>query len=188
MDFLKSLAVATLLFLSFISFRSFAGNLTDEEARSWCDNNAIHQIEGIWEYPDDNTRVLIQADKNVPGAFSMTVLSSPDCRMATGDIIGRLYPSVDAKQFRLRHVTRKNNLNLSDSQDCAAILSSDGEAIRVKATKIKFKINPSVLLPKFWRIVRFSIDNPTDDLPAGLVKLYPGYDRNGSLHRKIRIL
>lgn len=60
----------------------------------------------------------------------MTVLSSPDCRMAIGDIIGRLYPSVDAKQFRLRHVTRKNNLNLSDSQDCVAVLSSDGEAIR----------------------------------------------------------
>lgn len=185
MDYLKPLALATLLSLSLLGF---AGNISDEEAKAWCDNNAIHQIEGIWEYPDDNTRVLIQADKNVPGSFSMTVLSSPDCRMATGDIIGRLYPSVDAKQFRLKHATGKDKLNLSDSQDCVAILSSDGEAIRVKTSKIKFKINPSVLLPRFWRIVRFSIDNPTDDLPAGLVKLYPGYDRNGSLHRKIRIL
>lgn len=182
---LKSLASAMLLLLSFCAF---AEKLSDDEARDWCDNNAINQIEGIWEYPDDNTRVLIRADKNVPGSFSMTVLSSPDCRMAPGDILGRLYPSVDAKQFRLKLATKKDNLNLTNSQDCVAVLSSDGESIRVKTTKIRFKISPAILLPKFWRIVRFSIDNPADDLPAGLVKLYPGYDRNGSLHRKIRIL
>lgn len=160
----------------------------EDEARAWCDNHSLRAVEGIWEYPDDNTRVLIQADKEVPGAYSLTVLSSPDCRMNPGDVIGRLYPSVDARQFRLEQWTGKENLSFIKAHDCSAVLSEDKESIRVKSLKLKFKINPSTLLPRFWRLVRISIDNPTDDLPAGLVKIYPGYDHNGSMRRKTRIL
>lgn len=160
----------------------------DAEARKWCDNNVLQPMEGIWEYPDDNTRVLIHADKTVPGAFSISVISTPDTRIAVGDIIGRLYPSIDPKQYRLQQWTRKENLTLVKPFDCTAILSSDGESIRIKSPKVKFKINPSSLLPKFWRLIRLSIDNPIDDLPAGMIKIYPGYDHNGSLRRTPRIL
>lgn len=169
-------------------FSAGAQRFSEENARIWCDNNPLHEIEGIWEYPEDNARVLIQADKNVPGAFSLTVISTPDCRLSPGDVIGRLYPSVDSRQFRLEQWTRKDNLSLIKPHDCTATLSSDGESIRVKSAKLKFKINPNILLPRFWRIVRFSFNNPVDELPAGLVKIYPGYDHNGSLRRKIRIL
>lgn len=158
------------------------------EARQWCDNNMLQPIEGIWEYPDDNTRVLIQADNIVPGSFSITVISSPDCRIATGDIIGRLYPSIDSKQFRLKQWTKKDNMSLTKPLDCTAVLSTDEESIRIKSPKVKFKVNPTTLLPRFWRLIRFSIDNPTDNLPTGMIKIYPGYDHNGSLRRSPRIL
>ena len=182
---IRSLALAIML-TTVLSLA--AASISEEEARIWCDNNSINAIEGIWEYPEDNARVLIQADKEVPGTFSITLLSSPDCRLMPGDIIGRFYPSADPRQFRLVQTTKRDQLSLVKPQDCMAILSTDGESIRVKTKKLKLRINPSILLPKFWRVVRFSVDNPVDDLPAGLVKVYPGYDNNGSLRRKIRIL
>lgn len=165
-----------------------AEGMPESEVRSWCDNNPLQPIEGIWEYPDDNTRVLIKADEVVSGAFSIIVISTPDCRLNPGDMIGRLLPSVDARQFRLEQCTRKDKLALAFPHDCTAILSADGESIRVKTKKLKLKINPTTLLPRFWRMVRISIDNPVENLPAGMVKIYPGYDHNGSLRRKIRIL
>lgn len=160
----------------------------ESEAKVWCDNFATNPVEGIWEYPEDNTRVLIKPDTKVPGAFTLTVIGSPDCRLTPGDVIGRLYPSIDTRQFRLQQYTHKDNIEFLKSHECQAILSKDNESIRVKSQKLKFKINPTMLLPRFWRVVRFSIDNPVDDLPAGLIKIYPGYDHNGSLRRKIRIL
>lgn len=167
---------------------SSAEIISEDDARIWCESNVLQPIEGIWEYPEDNTRVLISADNSIPGTYTLQVLSTPDCRIAPGEIIGRLYPSIDAKQFRLEQWTRKENMDLIKPNDCTATLSSDGESIRVKTAKFKVKISPTTLLPRFWRIVRVSINNPVDDLPAGLVKVYPGYDHNGSMKRKIRIL
>ncbi len=180
----------TCVFAYILTFcmQAFSSSIFENEARIWCDNFATNPIEGIWEYPDDNTRVIIKPDSEVPGAFTLTVISSPDCRLSPGDVIGRLYPSIDSRQFRLEQSTNKTNFELLKPHDCLAILSADAESIRVKSRKLKFRINPSTLLPRFWRIVRFSVDNPTDDLPAGLIKIYPGYDHNGSLRRKIRIL
>lgn len=157
-------------------------------ARTWCDDNALSPVEGIWEYPEDGARVLIQADKAIPGSFSITVLSTPDCRLEPGDIIGRLYSSIDQRQFRLEQWTGKNKITFIKPCDCLAVLSTDGETIRVKSPKTKLKINLNTILPRFWRIVRVSVSNPLDDLPAGMIKVYPGYDHNGSLKRKIRVL
>ncbi|MDE6648782.1 MAG: hypothetical protein K2K45_02505 [Muribaculaceae bacterium] len=178
---------ASVLILS-ISVPAFAFFPTSKDIFDWCDTAILSPIEGIWEYPDDGAQVLIQADQTNPGTFVMTVISTPDCRLEYGDVIGRIYPTVDARQFRLEQWTHKDKLSLSKSEECQAILSSDGETLRVKSPKLKFKINLNTLLPKFWRIVRVSYNNPVDDLPAGLVKVYPGYDHNGSLKRKTRVL
>ena len=170
------------------SVPAYAATPEEKEARDWCDTSPLSDVEGIWEYPEDGARVLIKADKGIPGTFSITMLSTPDCRLEPGDIIGRLYPTVDTRQFRLKQMTRKEGLSFAKPADCTAILSADGESLRVKSMKFKFKINLNTLLPRFWRLVRVSADNPVDDLPAGLVKIYPGYDHNGSMRRKQRIL
>ncbi len=183
---LNGCIMSALIFL--MSVPTYAFFPSEDDIRKWCDSSVLSQVEGIWEYPDDGTKVCIQADPTSPGSFSITIISTPDCRLEYGDVIGRLHPTVDSKQFRLEQWTRKDNLMFSKAEQCAASLSSDGESLRVKSPKLKFKININTILPRFWRIVRVSYDDPTDKLPAGLVKLYPGYDHNGSLRRKIRIL
>ena len=174
--------------ISMISLPTFAFFQSESEIMDWCDTNALSPIEGIWEYPEDSTRVLIQADPTHPGSYSISVISTPDCRLEYGDVIGRIHPTVDTKQFRLEQWTHKDKSIFTKAENCSATLSSDGESLRIKSPKLKFKVNLYTLLPKFWRIVRVSYDNPTDKLPAGLLKVYPGYDHNGSLRRKIRIL
>lgn len=162
--------------------------LTEKEARHWCDVGALSPVEGIWEYPEDGARVLIQEDITKPGTFTISIISTADCRLQPGDIIGRLYPSVDPRQFRLEQMTRKGKFSLMNPFDCTATLSADKESLQVKSPKITFRINLNTLLPRFWRILRFSFKNPTDELPAGLIKIYPGYDHNGSMRRKVRVL
>lgn len=162
--------------------------LTETEAREWCDSGVLSPVEGLWVYPSDDMRVLIKKDDSIPGTFAISVVETPDCRLKPGDIIGRLYPSADRRQFRLEQMTRKGIMGLIHPKDCVATLSSDGESLIVKSPKLKLKIMPYTLLPRFWRMLRISEKNPADDLPAGLVKVYPGYDRNGSLRRNPRIL
>ncbi len=161
---------------------------SENEARIWCDSNILDPVEGIWEYPEDNARVVIQSDPTSPGAYTITVLSTPDCRLNVGDVIGRLYPSVDSRQFRMEQWTRRDKLSFNKPEECQAILSNDGESLRVKSPKLKLKVNLNTLLPRFWRIVRVSYKDPVEDIPAGLLKVYPGYDHNGSLKRKTRVL
>lgn len=159
------------------------------EAGAWCDDMPLLPIEGIWEYTDDGATVLIASDPSMPGTFTVSVLSTSDCRLERGDVIARLHSSADSRQYRLSQSTHKDASGILDKYlDCLAILSSDGESIRIKGHKLKFRIQPYVLLPRFWRLVKFSEKNPLDDLPAGLVKLYPGYDHNGSLRRLPRTL
>lgn len=174
--------------ISLISVPARAFFPSEMEIREWCDSGILNPVEGIWEYPDDGARVCIQSDPTSPGCFSIIIISTPDCRLEYGDVIGKLHPTVDTRQFRLEQFTHKEKFSFSKAEQCAAVLSADGESLRVKSPKLKFKINLHTLLPRFWRIVRVSYDDPTDKLPAGLVKLYPGYDHNGSLRRKPRIL
>ncbi len=186
MSEIKNILLSVLI--SIISVPTFAFFPSKSDIRDWCDSNILSPIEGIWEYPEDGAQVLIQADPTHPGSFTLTIISTPDCRLEYGDIIGRLHPTVDTKQFRLEQFTHKVKFTLTKAEQCAAILSADGESLRVKSPKLKFKVNINTLLPRFWRVVRISYDDPTEKLPAGLIKVYPGYDHNGSLRRKPRIL
>ena len=180
--------ILTSVLISLISAPTSAYFPTEKEIRDWCDSEILQPVEGIWEYPEDGTRVLIKADPEYPGCFCISVIASPDCRLDRGDVIGRLHPSADTRQFRLEQWTHKDKSIFSKSEQCAATLSADGESLKVKSPKLKLKINLHTLLPRFWRIVKVSYDDPVDNLPAGLLKVYPGYDHNGSLRRKIRVL
>lgn len=181
-------AAFCIIFTIVMAIQCQAETFSEKEARQWCDTSPLSPVEGIWEYPEDGARVLIQEDDAKPGTFTISIISTADCRLQPGDVIGRLYPTIDTRQYRLEQMTRKNKLSFTNPFDCTATLSSDKESLQVRSPKVSFKINLNTLLPRFWRIVRLSVKNPTEDLPAGLIKIYPGYDHNGSLRRKIRIL
>ncbi|MDE5998226.1 MAG: hypothetical protein K2G77_08470, partial [Muribaculaceae bacterium] len=142
--------IITTVLIYIISVPSFAFFPSEVDIRDWCDSGILSPIEGIWEYPEDGAKVLIQADPTHPGTFTISIISTPDCRLEYGDIIGRLHPTVDTKQFRLEQWTHKDKSILSRAENCAATLSSDGESLRVKTPKLKFKININTLLPRFW--------------------------------------
>ena len=186
MNVLLKIMISALLSLTAVPIHAFFPS--ESAIREWCDTGVLNPVEGIWEYPDDGARVCIQADPASPGSFTIYMISTPDCRLEYGDVIGHLHPTVDSRQFRLEQWTHKDKLSFTKAEQCAATLSADGESLRVKSPKLKLKINVHTLLPRFWRVARVSYDDPTDKLPAGLVKVYPGYDHNGSLRRKPRIL
>lgn len=181
LPFLLAILLQAALFAS-------ASPYDEGEARAWCDTNVLCDVEGIWEYPEDGARVLIKADATQPGSYTLSIVSTADCRLEPGDVIGRLHSSADARQFRLNQSTKKDKNVMSRFFDCVAVLSADGETLRVKSPRLKLKITPYTILPRFWRAVRIGVENPTDDLPRGLVKVYPGYDHNGSMRRTPRIL
>lgn len=160
-------------------------------AREWCDTTALHTVEGIWIYPDDNVTVLVRrlpdTDHIAYRAYDICVVETPDCSMTPGESIGILEATADAKAFRLRLFTKRKKGSLSGLLDCAAYLSDD-ENLRVESPKFKFRLRTFSVLPKFWRMVRVSIDNPASRLPAGMVRIYPSYDGNGSSRSTPRYL
>ena len=77
-----------------------------------------------------------------------------------------------------------------------ATLSKDGDAFLFKRqkspVKVRMNVNFSRLLPGFWKMLSTGIStngsNASTEAPAGMVKVYPSYDGNGSSKRKIRYL
>ncbi|MDE5797234.1 MAG: hypothetical protein K2H75_08980, partial [Muribaculaceae bacterium] len=152
-------------------------------AREWCDTTALHPIEGVWIYPEDNVTVLVRRlpdnDRPTYRNYDICVVDTPDCSMTPGESIGFLEATADPKSFRLRLFTKRKKGVLSGLMDCAARLTDD-ENLRVETPGVRFRLGSLAVLPKFWRMVRISIDNPASRLPVGMVKIYPSYDGNGS--------
>lgn len=174
-------AYLILCFLSFfplISTESAYGQKISDMGRAmeYCRENPIDRIEGIYEFPEDNTSVLIRLSDQRKRRYELVVISSPDCRLSPGDILGEMTGSVDPDKFHLSLFTSRKGDFLTDSSNCLAQFDETDAAIRVKPRKLKISLRLSRILPKFWRLLsmfRFSIDDPTDDLPKGLIRIFP---------------
>jgi len=187
-----TLAILTLVLLpeAAWSVRPVVSDMT--AARELCDGRPLRHVEGIWSFPQDHISVLIILNDNhrstSADTYTLYVVESEDCRLHPGDVAGQLEETPDHKKFRLSLNTKRVGGVLSVPMDCAAFLDEEDEALTVKAPKLKVKINPLIFFSKFWRLARISVDDPTRSLPAGMLKLYPGYDGNGSLRRIPRYL
>lgn len=156
--------------------------------RQYCDTAPLDRIEGIWEYPDDGVTVLIRRQGATTGIYEVVAIDSEDTRITPGNIIGQLESSPDPRQFRLTLLTKARKGVLGTPAQCLATLSTEGDALFVKSKKTKIIFNPSVLLPRFWRVARIRTSDPLDKMPAGMIKVYPSYDGNGSSRRQPRYL
>lgn len=156
-------------------------------AREYCDTSPLAPVEGIWSYPEDGVTVLVRRAADGRG-FDVVAIESEDVRIHPGDAIGSLHPSVDPRQFRLVLDTDARRRSLIRPAECLATLTKDGSAMTVRSRKLSLKINASWILPRFWRIVRISSKDPLDDLPAGMIRIYPSYDGNGSNPHEPRYL
>lgn len=170
-----------------------------DAAKALCDSMPLQSPEGIWIYPEDCVTVLVTQKKQLSAtqlpSFEIRVVETSDVRMRPGEVIGILSATPERNKYEAQFYTeRKNNLLLKPKTVIAQI-NDEGETMILKQSKPKFNFrftfNPSILLPKMWRVIRMNTSsaNTTSLAPAiGMVKIYPSYDGNGSSRRQPRYL
>lgn len=167
-----------------------------------CSSLPLDRIEGVWIYPEDHVTVLIlktapSSNSSLP-EYEISVVESDDCRLRPGENIGFIKASAASGKYEISLFTEKNKNVLQKTNSCIATLSKDADALILNGShnrKFNFRINlnPSRLLPNFWRFVRISANSgikseASQQAPVGMVKIYPSYDGNGSSRRKPRYL
>lgn len=152
-----------------------------------CDKSDLRPIEGIWTYPADDVTVLVYRNVAQKGVYDIFVVESADCSLPNGSRLGKLTASADPEKYELTMFTSIKNGVLSAPRNATATFSEKKEALTMKKSGVKFRINPTRLLPYFWRLISISVGSK-EPAPEGLVKLYPSYDGNGSTKRGPRYL
>lgn len=168
-------------------------------AKEICDSLPLENPEGIWIYPEDKVTVLVMRESanttsSLP-AYRITVVRTDDGSVAPGESVGILKATAKSGTYDMELYTLRKNGKPGTSQKCVATLSSNGDDMllsrqKKKSPKFRITLNPYTLLPKTWRIIRMSsgMAESGKDVPAGMVKIYPSYDGNGSSRRHPRYL
>lgn len=151
--------------------RMSGADVYDEgQAQTYCDTTTLHRIEGIWEFPDDQTRVLIRRQP-VGNSYDMVVVASADCRLNPGEILGSVRPSAEPGTYEMSISRKKVRGVFTDPGKCVAKLADNESSLTFKPRKISLNIGSFYLLPRFWRMFRFKINDV--DIPRGMVRVYP---------------
>ena len=162
------------------------------EAENYLKSLPLDPLEGIWEYPADETSLLILKSRHEKGKYEIFLLESVDCRFVPGMIVGTATATPDATQFSLSLNTRLKKGQPCNPMKCAAKLSSNNEVLVIKAPKVKFTLTPSIILPTLWNTLRLGMrikaENPAEKLPDGWIKSYPTFDGNPRSKTIIRYL
>ena len=169
-------------------------------AQEICDRLPLEEVEGIWLYPDDNVTVLLLNDNHdshtqLP-TYTLKVVETSDARLHPGETIGTLKATSQANIYAIELATERRNGLLLKPVTCMGTLSKEGDSFSFKKQKTplrgRLNLNFSRLLPGFWKMISTGISSSgtgnSVQLPVGMVKVYPGYDGNGSSRRKIRYL
>lgn len=143
------------------------------KATEYCDHAQLTGPEGIWEFPDDETTVLIKRSPRSESKFDIFVVDTPDCRLHPDEKLGELERSAESSKFMMHLFTRRKTGLLTDSRSCMAELKENGDAFIMHPRKLRIAFRTMWFLPRFWRSLRFNIDNPSSTLPYGLIKRYP---------------
>lgn len=142
-------------------------------AREWCDRTMLHRVEGVWEYPDDQTRVLVRRSAGSDSRYDIVVVETPDTRLTPGETIGYIESTPVVTKYEMGVYRTKTGGVLRELGRCAAELSEKEDALLVRSRKVKFSIGSRWLLPSFWRLLRLTVKDPLETLPKGLVRVYP---------------
>ena len=157
------------------------------EAMEFCDKADLQPIEGLWTYPEDDVTVLIFRSEDKKVLYDIFVVEAASCLLSAGMRIGELHASADPDKYTLKLFTSIKNGLPAAPCDAVATYSESKESLTFKRSSLKFRINPTRLLPSFWRLVSVSVKSP-DPAPEGMIKIYPSYDGNNSTRRGPRYL
>lgn len=146
-------------------------------AEEWCDRTMLHRVEGIWEYPDDRTQVLVRRAPGSEYRYDIVVVNTPDTRLRPGETIGYLQASPSSVKFEMGLYRDKRRGVLRELGKCVAELAENDNAILVSSRKVKFNFGLRWLLPSFWKQIRntvgITVKDPLESLPRGMVRIYP---------------
>lgn len=150
-------------------------------AMEYCQHAPLAGAEGIWEFPEDMTKVLIRKVIGSPYRYDIILISSPDCRLIPGEKIGEMEESADRKKLKLSLFSNRTKNVLTDMRHCAAEFNNKNDRILIHPRKVKFSVRNSLrrsfdltdLLPKFWLTASVNIVDPASSLPIGLVRIFP---------------
>lgn len=163
------------------------GDWTSEDAmtraRLWCDSTALDNIEGLWLIPSDNIYVLVCRNSSSDmTSYTLTVAGSADGALIPGHQLGKMMPMADRKTYMLQVPQSRDRHDRLQMGNVRMELAQQGDALVVVAGNkaIRYSFSPLNLLPGFWRMVRLSITPSNTAAVRGMVKVYPGYDGNGS--------
>lgn len=168
------IALFVIILASLVPASAFAQKICDMGmARAWVDDAMLRRVEGIWEFCGDDTRVLIRRAGYDDNLYDIIAIETPDTRVQPGDVIGYLKASPVGTKFEMSVCRGGERGVLAEPGKCLAELNEREDAILVKGRKMKFSLASRWFLPSFWRAVRLSVKNPLDNLPEGLVRVYP---------------
>lgn len=146
-------------------------------AIEYCHGAPLASVEGIWEFPEDATRVLIRRRASEPRSYDLILISSPDCRLTPGETIGHMDETSDPSRFRLALFCDRRKGLLTDLRNCSAEFSDKNGSLRINGRKVKLSIRSVRFLPQFWRLIGISVKDPAAELPLGLIRIYPGQQK-----------
>lgn len=161
-------------------------------AMDLCAELPLAPLEGIWEYPADEVKVLILRDKLKKGHYNVYIVEAVDCRFFPGMRVGYAVDSSDPKKFKLALCSKIKKGVPGSYINCLAQLNESAETLNIEAPKVNVKLAPSISFPALWNKLRlglrFSTSNPLEKLPEGWVRVYPSYDGNGTSSSRPRYL
>lgn len=185
---IKILFVFLTLLASTTGIFAFTPPLDYPEAAEFCDKADLRPIEGIWSYPEDEVDVIIFRNEGKKGVYDIFVVQSSDCSLSPGVKLGEMHESSDANKYNMKLFTNIKKGVLSSPMTAVATRSANGDSFTFrKSSGFSLRLNPTRLLPWFWRIISVNIKSG-EAAPEGMIKVYPSYDGNNSSRRAPRYL
>lgn len=150
----------------------------------------MQQMEGIWEYPNEEMKLAIErykGEKNI--AYRIVLLASTDLELIPGTVVGYIARSAVANKFQLWIYTERSKVGLKSPLECVATLSSDGTSLTFDPPhyKVKVRLNLARFFSKIFRGVSVTPEKVEEKLPVGFRKVFPA-NGNGEKFNEIRYL
>lgn len=161
-----------------------------EQAIAQADTVMLQGPEGIWEYPGEDVVVSILGDHSgEKGKYCIRVVEAFDTRLHPGDLLGMLAATAKPGEYELLQYTRRNKNLLDLPGKCLVTLTSDSRSLLIApSSRLALSLNPTSLLPKFWRTVRLTVNESNKQAAEGLIRIYPSGDGKGIPYSKKRYL
>lgn len=150
----------------------------------------MQQMEGIWEYPNEEMKLAIErykGEKNI--AYRIVLLASTDLELIPGMVVGYIARSAVANKFQLWIYTERSKVGLKSPLECVATLSTDGTSLTFDPPhyKVKVRLNLARIFSKIFRGVSVTPEKVEEKLPVGFRKVFPA-NGNGEKFNEIRYL